>query len=92
MHTRSVDVAAYLLLNGIRPKSTIMDGRYRVREFRYEKTEEVRRLMRLYDEGALVPAKAFAEARAQVKVFKVSQGVGHKRGALDHVKAQLGLS
>lgn len=89
MQTRSVDVAAYLHMNGVDPVRVILDQRWKVRQFHYENTEMVRALVRAYDNGGMVPAKEFAEARSRVKRLGASKGVHHKRGALERVKRQL---
>lgn len=77
MHTRSVDVAAYLHLNGIDPNEVRFDSAFKVREFRYRARPEVAAAMRAFDNGAMVPAKAFCEARATMKALRIHSSGRH---------------
>lgn len=93
MRTRSIDLAAYLDLCGIAPDEVRLDERFKVREFRFESSELLRAAVVAFENGsAMVPAKAYVEARARMKALgfrrKDHAAVQNQRRALDGAAAQ----
>lgn len=82
MLTANVDIAAYLHLSGVEPKQVTWNNDVQGRMFHYEDTPMLKALMKAFDNGAMVPVKAFAEARAEMKGRPHDKKVGNFRKAV----------
>lgn len=88
-----MDLAAYLHLSGMDPDDIeFFDARggRPTRMFCYRDSEMLRDLVRAFDRGAMVPARAFAEARAEMKRATGSRRAPENtRAALDDARDQV---
>jgi hypothetical protein len=93
MRTYSIDLVAYLHLAGIEPDE-VNDHRetFRKREFIYKRTPLLGPAIRAFDANAMVPVKAFAEARARVKTYRNKKAVAYFNAAIDDAKQQVGIA
>ena len=91
MKTRSIDLAAYLHLCGIEPADFTLDERFKVREFEYTRTPDLQRAVEAFDRGAMVPAKAYAEARAAMKSLSKRNGqpIKNQLRAFERARGQI---
>lgn len=66
MKTTSIDVAAFLYVNGVMPTHVTVNS-FRFNEFEYADGSWLHALISGYNNGAMVPAREYAEARAIMK-------------------------
>lgn len=74
MKTRSVDLAAWLLTQGIEPDEVTFDLRFHVKAFKYHGTNELRAAVKAFRRGATVPAIEFVRARNRAKDMSPAYG------------------
>jgi hypothetical protein len=79
MRTINIDLAAYLHLAGIEPAATERQGR--TITFTYADTRELVTAVAAFSSDALVPVRAFSEARHEMK--QTPNGVRHFRTAIE---------
>jgi hypothetical protein len=81
MKTRSIDLAAYLHICGVEPESITMDPKYHKREFTYLPSDMLTSAVEAFNRDAMVPVRAFSEARALMKSKPHDRKVGNFRKA-----------